>query len=56
MLFGKGDRSAKYRALPMLIALFMFIGRVGPLSIIMFFVGREKPGHLRYPEERVIVG
>ena len=38
-----------------LIAVFMFIGRVGPLSIIVFFVGREKPGHLRYPEERVIV-
>lgn len=40
----------------LLIALFMFIGRVGPLSIIMFFVGREKPGHLRYPEERIIIG
>ena len=40
----------------LMIAFFMFIGRVGPLSIIVFFVGREKPGHLRYPEERVIVG
>jgi trk system potassium uptake protein TrkH len=38
------------------IMFFMFIGRVGPLSIILFFVGREKPGHLRYPQERVIVG
>lgn len=39
-----------------LIILFMFIGRVGPLAIILFFVGREKSGHLRYPQERVIVG
>ena len=38
------------------IIFFMFIGRVGPLSIILFFVGREKPGHLRYPQERVIIG
>lgn len=39
-----------------IIGLLMFAGRVGPLSIILFFVGREKPGALRYPEERVIVG
>ena len=39
-----------------LIMIFMFAGRVGPLTIILFFVGREKPGRLRYPEERVIVG
>lgn len=38
------------------IGLLMFAGRVGPLTIILFFVGREKPGALRYPEERVIVG
>ena len=40
----------------MLIALFMFVGRVGPLAIFMFFVRKEKPVVLHYPEERVIVG
>lgn len=39
-----------------LIMIFMFAGRVGPLTVILFFVGREKPIRLRYPEERVIVG
>ncbi len=40
----------------LLVAFFMFLGRVGPLTVIMFFVGREKPAVLHYPEERVIVG
>jgi trk system potassium uptake protein TrkH len=39
-----------------LVAFFMFIGRVGPLAIFMFFVRKEKTNALRYPEERVIVG
>ncbi|MBO5667876.1 MAG: hypothetical protein J6S43_01995 [Lentisphaeria bacterium] len=39
-----------------LVAFFMFAGRVGPLAIFMFFVRREKPAVLHYPEERVIVG
>ncbi len=38
------------------IAFCMFVGRVGPLAIFMFFVRREKTGVLHYPEERVIVG
>ena len=39
-----------------LVAFFMFAGRVGPLAVILFFVGKEKPAVLHYPEERVIVG
>lgn len=39
-----------------MVAFFMFIGRVGPLAIFMFFVRKEKPAVLHYPEERVIVG
>ena len=39
-----------------LIAFFMFAGRVGPLAIFMFFVRKEKNNILHYPEERVIVG
>ena len=40
----------------LLVAFFMFTGRVGPLTIILFFVGKEKPNVLHYPEERIIVG
>ena len=39
-----------------LLILFMFAGRIGPVTIILFFVGKEKKECLRYPEERVIVG
>ena len=38
------------------LVLLMFLGRVGPFTILLFFVGREKPGHLQYPSERVIIG
>ena len=38
------------------LILFMFAGRVGPLTVVLFFVGREKPERLRYPEEHIIVG
>ena len=40
----------------LLLILFMFAGRLGPVTIILFFVGKEKKECLRYPEERVIVG
>ncbi len=39
-----------------LVALLMFAGRIGPLAIFMFFVRKEKPNALHYPEERIIVG
>lgn len=38
------------------LIFFMFIGRLGPVTILLFFVGKEKKESLRYPEERVIVG
>lgn len=38
------------------VALCMFIGRLGPFTIMLFLLSREKPGHLKYPEERVIIG
>lgn len=40
----------------LVLILFMFAGRLGPLTILLFFVGKEKKEGLRYPEERVIVG
>jgi trk system potassium uptake protein TrkH len=40
----------------LLLVLFMFLGRVGPFTVLLFLLGREKPGQLKYPEERVIIG
>ena len=40
----------------LLLVLFMFLGRVGPFTVLLFLVGREKRGQLKYPEERVIIG
>ena len=39
-----------------LLVLFMFLGRVGPFTALLFLMGREKHGQLKYPEERVIIG
>ena len=39
-----------------LLVLFMFLGRVGPFTVLLFLMGREKRGKLGYPEERVIIG
>ena len=40
----------------LLLVLFMFLGRVGPFTALLFLMGREKHGQLKYPEERVIIG
>ena len=39
-----------------IIALLMFIGRVGPLTLAVAIGGRPTPMKIRYPEERVMVG
>lgn len=52
-----GDATMMWNeACKLLLILFMFAGRLGPVTIILFFVGKEKKEILRYPEERVIVG
>ena len=38
------------------LVAFMLIGRIGPFTALLFLMGREKPGQLKYPEERVIIG
>lgn len=38
------------------VILLMIIGRLGPFTILLFLLGREKPGQLKYPSERVIIG
>ncbi len=34
----------------------MYFGRLGPYTIMLFLLGREKQGRLHYPEERVVIG
>ena len=38
------------------IAVLMYIGRIGPLTLLLFLLAREKPGKVEYPEERIIIG
>ena len=40
----------------MLIITFMFIGRIGPFTIFLFLLDREKNSRISYPEERIIIG
>ncbi len=39
-----------------LIIFFMFIGRIGPFTIFLFLLDREKISRISYPEERIIIG
>ncbi len=34
----------------------MFIGRVGPLTLLMSLTGRTPPARYRYPEENIVIG
>ena len=38
------------------VILLMIIGRLGPFTVLLFLLGREKPSRLKYPEERVVIG
>ncbi|MDR0933380.1 MAG: hypothetical protein LBM70_10250 [Victivallales bacterium] len=38
------------------LACYMFVGRIGPFTIMLFLLSREKTRRLRYPEERIIIG
>ena len=40
----------------MFVIFLMIIGRLGPFTVLLFLLGREKPGQLKYPSERVIIG
>jgi trk system potassium uptake protein TrkH len=40
----------------LVIALAMFIGRIGPISIAFMMARRELIHHIRYPEETITVG
>ena len=38
------------------IIVFMFLGRIGPFTIFLFLLDREKVSRISYPEERIIIG
>jgi trk system potassium uptake protein TrkH len=40
----------------LMIALAMFLGRIGPLSIVLMMAGKRPIQRIRYPEESVSVG
>ena len=39
-----------------IITLLMFIGRMGPFTIMLFLMGRDKSSNLKYPSEQIIIG
>ena len=39
-----------------ILIICMFVGRIGPFTMFLFLLGREKSSRLEYPEERVILG
>ena len=52
-----GDTTARLSADGKLfLVFFMFLGRVGPLTVLLFLLGREKHTPIQYPEERIIIG
>ena len=40
----------------LVIMLAMFVGRVGPLTVIMALASETRPGRYEYPQERVLLG
>jgi len=40
----------------LLLCVVMFVGRVGSLSLFTLLVRERSPSHVRYPEERVLIG
>ncbi len=43
-------------ACKLVLILCMFVGRVGPFTIFLFLLGKEKKSKLNYPQENVIIG
>lgn len=43
-------------AAKLLLIIYMFLGRIGPFTMFLFLLGREKVSRISYPEERIIIG
>jgi trk system potassium uptake protein TrkH len=39
-----------------ILIICMFVGRIGPFTMFLFLLGKEKSSRLEYPRERVILG
>ena len=39
-----------------LVIIYMFLGRIGPLTLFLFLLEKENQSHLKYLEEKVIIG
>ena len=39
-----------------ILIICMFVGRIGPFTMFLFLLGKEKSSRLEYPQERVILG
>ena len=52
-----GNTTAEFQPVAkFVLSIFMFIGRMGPFTIMLYLLSREKPGQLHYPQERIIIG
>jgi len=40
----------------LIITALMFVGRLGPLTLALLFVGDARPASYVYPEERMMIG
>lgn len=40
----------------LVIIVLMFLGRIGPLTLVLSFLKQEPPNHIRYPEGQVFTG
>lgn len=40
----------------MMISLVMFIGRIGPLTMLLALASRERTGKIQFPEARIMIG
>ena len=39
-----------------MLSVLMYVGRMGPFTIMLFLLSKEKRSTLKYPQERVIIG
>ena len=52
-----GNTTSELPGAGKLVVIFlMYIGRVGPFTLMLFLLGRTRSSALRYPDERILIG
>ena len=52
-----GNTTAELTGPGKLVVIFlMYIGRVGPFTLMLLLIGRTRSSTLRYPEDRILLG